>query len=102
MTGTLLMSARYYTIQSMQEPLSWQKDRPRPCVPRKDSISRLQSRPPVIVESSSGYDNIFRGIIKCADCESAMLAEPAISKSTTNDYVYLSQAQNLPIHWFLE
>ena len=43
MTGILLMSARYYTIQFMQETLSWQKDRPRPCAPRKDSISRLQS-----------------------------------------------------------
>ena len=35
----------------------------------------LQSRPPVIGESSSGYDNIFRGVIKCADCGSAMLAK---------------------------
>ncbi len=35
----------------------------------------LQSRPPVIGESSSGYDNIFRGMIKCADCGSAMLAK---------------------------
>ncbi len=35
----------------------------------------LESRPPVIGESSSGYDNIFRGIIKCADCGSAMLAK---------------------------
>ena len=35
----------------------------------------LKSRPPVIGETSSGYDNIFRGIIKCADCGSAMLAD---------------------------
>jgi site-specific DNA recombinase len=35
----------------------------------------LESRPSVIGESSSGYDNIFRGIIKCADCGSAMLAK---------------------------
>ena len=35
----------------------------------------LDGRPPVIGESSSGYDNIFRGVIKCADCGSAMLAK---------------------------
>lgn len=35
----------------------------------------LKSRLPVIGESSSGYDNIFPGIIKCADCGSAMLAD---------------------------
>ncbi len=43
---------------------------------RWDNVQKiLQSRPPVIGESSSGYDNIFRGIIKCADCGSAMLAK---------------------------
>ena len=84
MTGIPLMSARYYMIQFMQETLSWQKDRPRPCVPRKDSISRLQSRPPVIGESSSGYDNIFRGIIKCADCGSAMHAKVEQKRKRNN------------------
>ena len=43
---------------------------------RWDNVQKiLQSRPPVIGESSSGYDNIFRGVIKCADCGSAMLAK---------------------------
>lgn len=44
----------------------------------------LQSRPPVIVESSSGYDNIFRGIIKCADCGSAMLAKVEQKRKRNN------------------
>ena len=35
----------------------------------------LDGRPPVIGGSSSGYDNIFRGVIKCADCGSAMLTK---------------------------
>ena len=43
---------------------------------RWDNVQKiLQSRPPIIGESSSGYDNIFRGIIKCADCGSAMRAK---------------------------
>lgn len=44
----------------------------------------LQSRPPVIGESSSGYDNIFRGIIKCADCGSAMLAKVEQKRKRSN------------------
>lgn len=44
----------------------------------------LQSRPPVIGESSSGYDNIFRGIIKCADCGSAMLAKVEQKRKRNN------------------
>ena len=35
-------------------------------------------------ESSSGYDNIFRGIIKCADCESAMLAKVEQKRKRNN------------------
>ena len=46
----------------------------------------LQSRPPVIGESSSGYDNIFRGIIKCADCGSAMLVKVE-NKRKRNDVI---------------
>ncbi len=44
----------------------------------------LQSRPPVIGESSSGYDNIFRGMIKCADCGSAMLAKVEQKRKRNN------------------
>ena len=44
----------------------------------------LQSRPPIIGESSSGYDNIFRGIIKCADCGSAMLAKVEQKRKRNN------------------
>ncbi len=44
----------------------------------------LQSRPPVIRESPSGYDNIFRGIIKCADCGSAMLAKAGHKRKCNN------------------
>ena len=44
----------------------------------------LQSRPPVIGESSSGYDNIFRGIIKCADCGSAMLVKVEQKRKRSN------------------
>ena len=44
----------------------------------------LESRPPVIGESSSGYDNIFRGIIKCADCGSAMLAKVEQKRKRNN------------------
>ena len=44
----------------------------------------LQSRPPVIGESSSGYDNIFRGVIKCADCGSAMLVEVEQTRKRNN------------------
>ena len=44
----------------------------------------LDSRPPVIGESSSGYDNIFRGIIKCADCGSAMLAKVEQKRKRNN------------------
>ena len=44
----------------------------------------LQSRLPVIGESSSGYDNIFRGIIKCADCGSAMLAKVEQKRKRNN------------------
>lgn len=43
---------------------------------RWDNVQKiLAGRPPVIGESASGYDNIFRGIIKCADCGSAMLVK---------------------------
>ncbi len=43
---------------------------------RWDRVQKIMAqRPPVIGESSSGYDNIFRGIIKCADCGSAMLVK---------------------------
>ncbi len=44
----------------------------------------LQSRPPVIGESSSGYDNIFRGVIKCADYGSAMLAKVEQKRKRNN------------------
>ena len=44
----------------------------------------LQSRPPVIGESSSGYDNIFRGVIKCAGCGSAMLAKVEQKRKRNN------------------
>ena len=44
----------------------------------------LQSRPPVIGESSSGYDNIFRGGIKCAGCGSAMLAKVEQKRKRNN------------------
>ena len=44
----------------------------------------LESRPPVIGESSSGYDNIFRGVIKCADCGSAMLAKVEQKRKRNN------------------
>ena len=44
----------------------------------------LESRPPVIGESSSGYDNIFRGVIKCADCGSAMLAKVEQKRKRSN------------------
>ena len=43
---------------------------------RWDNVQKIMAqRPPVIEESSSGYDNIFPGIIKCADCGSAMLVK---------------------------
>ena len=43
---------------------------------RWDRVQEIMAqRPPVTWESSSGYDNIFRGIIKCADCGSAMLVK---------------------------
>ena len=43
---------------------------------RWDNVQKiLAGRPPVIGESASGYDNIFRGVIKCADCGSAMLVK---------------------------
>lgn len=43
---------------------------------RWDNVQKiLACRPPVIGESASGYDNIFRGVIKCADCGSAMLVK---------------------------
>ena len=52
---------------------------------RWDNVQKiLQSRPPVIGESSSGYDNIFRGIIKCADCGSAMLAKVEQKRKRNN------------------
>ena len=52
---------------------------------RWDNVQKiLQSRPPVIGESSSGYDNIFRGIIKCADCGSAMLAKVEQKRKRSN------------------
>ena len=44
----------------------------------------LDGRPPVIGESSSGYDNIFRGIIKCTDCGSAMLAKVEQKRKRNN------------------
>ena len=44
----------------------------------------LEGRPPVIGESSSGYDNIFRGVIKCADCGSAMLAKVEQKRKRNN------------------
>ena len=44
----------------------------------------LQSRPPVIGESARGYDNIFRGVIKCADCGSAMLAKVEQKRKRNN------------------
>ncbi len=44
----------------------------------------LESRPPVIGESSSGYDNIFRGVIKCADCGSAMLVKVEQKRKRNN------------------
>lgn len=44
----------------------------------------LQSRPPVIGDSASGYDNIFRGIIKCADCGSAMLVKVEYRRKRDN------------------
>ena len=52
---------------------------------RWDTIQKiLESRPPVIGESSSGYDNIFRGTIKCADCGSAMLAKVEQKRKRSN------------------
>jgi len=52
---------------------------------RRNNVQKiLQSRPPVIGESSSGYDNIFRGIIKCADCGSAMLAKVEQKRKRNN------------------
>jgi len=54
---------------------------------RWDNVQKiLQGRPPVIGESSSGYDNIFRGIIKCADCGSAMLVKVE-NKRKRNDVI---------------
>ena len=44
----------------------------------------LQSRPPVIGEASNGYDNMFRRIIKCADCGSAMLAKVEQKRKRNN------------------
>jgi len=44
----------------------------------------LDGRPPVIGESSSGYDNIFRWIIKCADCGGAMLAKVEQKRKRNN------------------
>ena len=43
MTGILPMSVRYCTIPSMQETLLLRTNQLRPCVPRKDSISRMRS-----------------------------------------------------------
>lgn len=52
---------------------------------RWDTVQKiLESRPPVIGESSSGYDNIFRGIIKCADCGSAMLVKVEQKRKRNN------------------
>ena len=52
---------------------------------RWDTVQKiLESRPPVIGESSSGYDNIFRGVIKCADCGSAMLAKVEQKRKRNN------------------
>lgn len=52
---------------------------------RWDTVQKiLEGRPPVIGESASGYDNIFRGIIKCADCGSAMLAKVEQKRKRNN------------------
>lgn len=49
---------------------------------RWDNVQKIMAeRPPIIGDSTNGYDNIFRGIIKCADCGSAMLAKVENKKS---------------------
>jgi len=62
---------------------------------RRNNVQKiLQSRPLVIGESSSGYDNIFRGIIKCAG-GSAMLAKVEQKRKRSNvirqDFLLLYQ-----------
>ena len=44
----------------------------------------MAERPPIIGDSTNGYDNIFRGIIKCADCGSAMLAKVENKRKRNN------------------
>lgn len=44
----------------------------------------VAERPPIIGDSTNGYDNIFRGIIKCADCGSAMLAKVENKRKRNN------------------
>lgn len=47
-----------------------------PIIPQDewDAVQRiLKSRPPVMQESPSSYDNIFRGLVRCADCGRTLL-----------------------------
>ena len=52
---------------------------------RWDNVQKIMAeRPPIIGDSTNGYDNIFRGIIKCADCGSAMLAKVENKRKRNN------------------
>ena len=52
---------------------------------RWDNVQEIMAeRPPIIGDSTNGYDNIFRGIIKCADCGSAMLAKVENKRKRNN------------------
>ncbi len=42
---------------------------------RWDNVQKIMAQRSPICRSESEYDNIFRGVIKCADCGSAMLAK---------------------------
>ena len=52
---------------------------------RWDNVQKIMAeRPPIIGDSTNGYDNIFRGIIKCVDCGSAMLAKVENKRKRNN------------------
>jgi DNA invertase Pin-like site-specific DNA recombinase len=52
---------------------------------RWDNVQKIIAQRPLVAgDSSSGYDNIFRGIIKCADCGSAMLVKVEYRRKRNN------------------
>jgi DNA invertase Pin-like site-specific DNA recombinase len=51
---------------------------------RWDNVQKVIAQRQRVSQCESGYDNIFRGLVKCADCGSAMLAKVEPKRKRNN------------------